>query len=440
MAMIQRPKGTADMLPAQAYKWHTVEKLAAETAEQYGFKEIRVPTFEDTGLFIRSVGETTDVVQKEMFTVSATGDDTFTLRPEGTAGVMRAVVENGLLNEAFPQKLYYITSCFRHENVQKGRLREFHQFGCEMVGSPDAKADADVISLAKSVMDRVGLQNIKLNINSIGCPNCRANYQKALREYFTPHRDTLCDTCKERLEKNPMRLLDCKSPICQGIAKDAPLIIDYLCEECDAHFKALQKYLSLRNIDFDINPRIVRGLDYYTRTVFEFIAEGIGAQSTVCGGGRYDGLLNELSGKQVPALGFGMGLERLIMTMEQQNCDFMEAKTCDLYIASMGQAAADRAMSLAMELRDEGYFVEYDLMGRGIKPQMKYADKIGSKFVIVLGDSELESGSAKLKNMASGEQTDIKLDNTFVENFSNALVSEMFKGVEEEMAGLLGKE
>ena len=440
MAMIQRPKGTADMLPAQAYKWHTVEKLAAETAEQYGFKEIRVPTFEDTGLFIRSVGETTDVVQKEMFTVSATGDDTFTLRPEGTAGVMRAVVENGLLNEAFPQKLYYITSCFRHENVQKGRLREFHQFGCEMVGSPDAKADADVISLAKSVMDRVGLQNIKLNINSIGCPNCRANYQKALREYFTPHRDTLCDTCKERLEKNPMRLLDCKSPICQGIAKDAPLIIDYLCEECDAHFKALQKYLSLMNIDFDINPRIVRGLDYYTRTVFEFIAEGIGAQSTVCGGGRYDGLLNELSGKQVPALGFGMGLERLIMTMEQQNCDFMEAKTCDLYIASMGQAAADRAMSLAMELREEGYFVEYDLMGRGIKPQMKYADKIGSKFVIVLGDSELESGSAKLKNMASGEQTDIKLDNTFVENFSNVLVSEMFKGVEEEMAGLLGKE
>jgi len=440
MAMIQRPKGTADMLPAQAYKWHTVEKLAAETAEQYGFKEIRVPTFEDTGLFIRSVGETTDVVQKEMFTVSATGDDTFTLRPEGTAGVMRAVVENGLLNEAFPQKLYYITSCFRHENVQKGRLREFHQFGCEMVGSPDAKADADVISLAKSVMDRVGLQNIKLNINSIGCPTCRANYQKALREYFTPHRETLCDTCKDRLEKNPMRLLDCKSPICQGIAKDAPLIIDYLCEECDAHFKALQKYLSLMNIDFDINPRIVRGLDYYTRTVFEFIAEGIGAQSTVCGGGRYDGLLNELSGKQVPALGFGMGLERLIMTMEQQNCDFMEAKTCDLYIASMGQAAADRAMSLAMELRDEGYFVEYDLMGRGIKPQMKYADKIGSKFVIVIGDSELESGSAKLKNMASGEQTDIKLDNTFVENFSNALVSEMFKGVEEEMAGLLGKE
>ncbi|MBQ8965704.1 histidine--tRNA ligase [Ruminococcus sp.] len=440
MAMIQRPKGTADMLPAQAYKWHTVEKLASDTAEMFGFKEIRVPTFEDTALFIRSVGETTDVVQKEMFTVSATGDDTFTLRPEGTAGVMRAVVENGLLNEAFPQKLYYITSCFRHENVQKGRLREFHQFGCEMVGSADARADADVISLAKNLMDRVGLRDIKLNINSIGCPTCRAKYQQALRDYFAPHRETLCDTCKERLEKNPMRLLDCKSPICRGIAKDAPLIVDYLCEECDAHFKALQKYLSLMNIDFEINPRIVRGLDYYTRTVFEFIAEGIGAQSTVCGGGRYDGLLNELCGKQVPALGFGMGLERLLLTMEQQNCDFMEQKTCDIYIASMGQAAAEKAMGLAMELRDEGFYAEYDLMGRGIKPQMKYADKIGSKFVLVIGDSELESGDAKLKNMATGEQVPVKLDGKFVENFSNELMKYMFKDIDGELESLMGKE
>ena len=440
MAMIQRPKGTADMLPAQAYKWHTMEKLASETAELYGFKEIRVPTFEDTALFIRSVGETTDVVQKEMFTVSATGDDTFTLRPEGTAGVMRATIENGLLNEAFPQKLYYITSCFRHENVQKGRLREFHQFGCEMVGSADARADAEVISMAKSLMDRIGLTNIKLNINSIGCPTCRANYQQALRDYFAPHRETLCDTCKERLEKNPMRLLDCKSPICQGIAKDAPLIVDYLCEDCDAHFKKLQKNLSVMGIDFDINPRIVRGLDYYTRTVFEFIAEGIGAQSTVCGGGRYDGLIEELSGKSVPALGFGMGLERLLLTMEQQNCDFMEAKKCDLYIASMGDDAVERAIAMAMELRDEGFFVEYDLMGRGIKPQMKYADKIGAKFVLVLGSSELETGCAKLKNMATGEQTDIRLDKTFVDDFSNAVTADMFKDLDDEMSALLGKE
>ncbi|MBP1535021.1 MAG: histidine--tRNA ligase [Ruminococcus sp.] len=436
MAMIQRPKGTADVVPAQAYKWHTVEKLASETAEQFGFKEIRVPTFEETGLFLRSVGETTDVVQKEMYTVTATGDSEFTLRPEGTAGVMRAVIENGILNDGFPQKLYYILSCFRHENVQKGRLREFHQFGCEMVGTADPKADADVIALAKNLMDRVGLKNIELNINSIGCPTCRAKYQQALRDYFGARREELCDTCKERLEKNPMRLLDCKSPICKEIGKDAPLIIDYLCDECNDHFEKLKKNLSLMNIDFVVNPRIVRGLDYYTRTVFEFISKDIGAQGTVCAGGRYDGLIGELCGKQVPALGFGMGLERLILTMESQNCDFMEAKTCDLYIASMGEAASERAMAMTMELRDEGFFVEYDLVGRGIKPQMKYADKIGSKFVLVLGDNELETGEAKLKNMASGEQVAVKLDNSFTDTFSNALMAEMFKDLDEELAEL----
>ncbi|SFD14720.1 histidine--tRNA ligase [Ruminococcus albus] len=440
MAMIQRPKGTADMLPAQAYKWHTIEKLASETAEQYGFREIRVPAFEETGLFLRSVGETTDVVQKEMYTVTATGDSEFTLRPEGTAGVMRAVIENGLLNEAFPQKVYYLINCFRHENVQKGRLREFHQFGCEMVGSADAKADADVISMAKSFMDRIGLRDIELNINSIGCPTCRAKYQQALRDYFGARRDELCDTCKERLEKNPMRLLDCKSPICKEIGKNAPLIIDYLCDECSDHFEKLKKYLGLMGIDFVVNPKIVRGLDYYTRTVFEFISKDIGAQGTVCGGGRYDGLIEELSGKAVPALGFAMGIERLILTMEAQNCDFMEEKTCDLYIASMGDEAVDKSMELAMKLRDEGFFVEYDLMGRGIKPQMKYAGKIGAKFVLVIGSSELETGCAKLKNMASGEQADIKLDDSFVDNFSNALMAEMFKDIDGEMAALLGKE
>ena len=439
MALIQKPKGTADVVPSQAYKWHTVEKLAAETAEQFGFKEIRVPTFEETGLFLRSVGETTDVVQKEMYTVTATGDSEFTLRPEGTAGVMRAVIEDGILNEGFPQKLYYILSCFRHENVQKGRLREFHQFGCEMVGTADPRADAEVISLAKNLMDRIGLRDIELNINSIGCPTCRAKYQQALRDYFGARREELCDTCKERLEKNPMRLLDCKSPICKEIGKDAPLIIDYLCEECSDHFEKLKKNLSLMNIDFVVNPRIVRGLDYYTRTVFEFISKDIGAQGTVCAGGRYDGLIGELSGKQVPALGFGMGLERLILTMESQGCDFMEAKTCDLYIASMGDAAADRAMAMTMELRDEGFFVEYDLVGRGIKPQMKYADKIGSKFVLVLGDNELETGEAKLKNMASGEQIAVKLDNSFIDSFSNALMAEMFKDLDDELAALGGK-
>ena len=441
MALLaKKPKGTADVVPSKSYMWHTVEKLVSETAQQYGFKEIRIPTFEDTGLFVRSVGETTDVVQKEMYTVSAAGDSTFTLRPEGTAGVMRAMLENGVMNEGFPQKVYYILSCFRHENVQAGRLREFHQFGCEMVGSASPRADAEVISLAKSVLDRVGLQNIVLNINSIGCPECREKYRQALREYFEPHRDELCRTCQDRLDKNPMRLLDCKSAEDQAIAKDAPVILDYLCDECREHFEKLKGYLGDMGIGFTVNPRIVRGLDYYTRTVFEFITTEIGAQGTVCGGGRYDGLIEELGGAKTPSLGFGMGLERLLLVMQKQGCDFMPDKTCDLYIATMGENAVKKALSMTTVLREEGFFVEYDLVERGLKPQMKYADKIGAKFVIVLGDNEIESGNAKLKNMATGEQTDITLGDGLTEAFSQAMVEQMFSGIEDEVGGLLGKD
>ncbi|MBQ8120800.1 MAG: histidine--tRNA ligase [Ruminococcus sp.] len=437
--LVKKPKGTADVVPSKSFMWHTVEQITADTAQQYGFKEIRVPTFEDTGLFVRSVGETTDVVQKEMYTVSAAGDSTFTLRPEGTAGVMRAMLENGVMNEGFPQKVYYILSCFRHENVQAGRLREFHQFGCEMVGSSSPRADAEVISLAKSVLDRVGLQNIALNINSIGCPECREKYRQALREYFEPHKDELCHTCRERLDKNPMRLLDCKSAEDQAIAKDAPVILDYLCDDCKAHFEKLKEYLTEMGIDFSVNPRIVRGLDYYTRTVFEFITTEIGAQGTVCGGGRYDGLIEQLGGAKTAALGFGMGLERLLLVMQKQGCDFMEEKTCDLYIATMGENAVKKALSMTTALRDEGFFVEYDLVERGLKPQMKYADKIGAKFVIVLGDNEIESSSAKLKNMATGEQTDISLGDELTEQFSQAMLNEMFSGFEDEVGGIIGK-
>ena len=441
MALLaKKPKGTADVVPSKSYMWHTVEKLASETAEQFGFKEIRIPTFEDTGLFVRSVGETTDVVQKEMYTVSAAGDSTFTLRPEGTAGVMRAMLENGVMNEGFPQKVFYILSCFRHENVQAGRLREFHQFGCEMVGSASPRADAEVISLAKNVLDRVGLQNIVLNLNSIGCPECREKYRQALREYFEPHRDELCRTCQERLDKNPMRLLDCKSAEDQAIAKDAPLILDYLCDDCRAHFESVKGYLDIMGIDYVVNPKIVRGLDYYTRTVFEFITTEIGAQGTVCAGGRYDGLIEELGGAKTPALGFGMGLERLLLVMQKQGCDFMQDKTCDLYIATMGDNAVKKALSMTTALRGEGFFVEYDLVERGLKPQMKYADKIGAKFVIVLGDNEIESGNAKLKNMATGEQTDITLGDGLVDSFSQSMVEQMFSGLEDEVGGLIGKD
>ena len=415
---IKRPNGTEDVLPKDVYKWHTVEKIARDTAESFGFSEIRIPTFENTDLFLRSVGETTDVVQKEMYTVKAKETE-FTLRPEGTAGTIRAMLQNGLLNEALPQKVYYILSCFRHERPQAGRLREFHQFGLEMAGSAAPTADAEIISLAKTILERLGLRSIELYINSIGCPKCRAEYHKALRAFFEPHKDELCDTCKERLAKNPMRLLDCKSPICQDIAKDAPVITDYLCEECSDHFKKLQSYLTNLGIDYNVNPKIVRGLDYYTKTVFEFVTTEIGAQGTVCGGGRYDGLIEQLGGQHVPALGFGMGLERLLLVMDKQGCDYLTPKKCDIYFATMGDAALDKAMELVKGLREYGYCVEYDLMGRGIKAQMKYANKIGAVYTVVLGDNELAEGKAKLKEMESGKETEILLNDKFTSNFEN---------------------
>ncbi len=421
----QRPNGTEDITPQNVYKWHTVEKLARDTAESFGFSEIRIPTFENTNLFLRSVGETTDVVQKEMYSVTAK-ESTFTLRPEGTAGTMRAMLQNGLLNEAMPQKVFYILSCFRHERPQAGRLREFHQFGVEMAGSKSAAADAEVISLAKTLIDRIGLKNIKLYINSIGCPQCRKKYHEALRTYFEARKDELCDTCLSRLEKNPMRILDCKSPVCSEIAKDAPVILDYLCDECSSHFEQLKSYLNAMNIEFTVNPKIVRGLDYYTKTVFEFVTTDIGAQGTVCGGGRYDGLIQELGGAAIPSLGFAMGIERLIITMEKQGCDFIQPSSCDLYIAPMGEKALLKAMTIADELRNEGFRVEYDVMGRGLKAQMKYADKLGSAFSMVLGDNELENGSVKIKNMKTGEQNEIALDNKFADRFSDISVAGMF--------------
>ena len=405
---ITRPQGTEDVTPKQIYKWHTVERIARETAENFGFHETRIPTFESTDLFLRSVGETTDVVQKEMYTVKAKETE-FTLRPEGTAGTIRSILQNGLLNDALPQNVYYILSCFRHERPQAGRLREFHQFGIEMAGSQGPTSDAEIIALAKTILDRAGLKNIVLNINSIGCP-----------------------TCLTRLEKNPMRILDCKSPICAGIAKDAPIILDYLCDDCRTHFEKLQEYLKALNIDFTINPKIVRGLDYYTKTVFEFVTTDIGAQGTVCGGGRYDGLIEQMGGKPTPAMGFAMGLERLILTMESQGCDFEEPKSCDLYIAPMDESAVPLTMQLGQQLRISGYQVEYDVMQRGLKAQMKYANKIGASFVMVLGGNELAEKKAKLKNMETGEQTEIALDETFEEKFDDIAVQYMFHDIVED--------
>ena len=422
----KRVNGTEDIPPADSYKWQTIERTAAETAEVYGFREIRIPTFENTELFVRSVGDTTDVVQKEMFTVTGR-ESSFTLRPEGTAGAIRCLIENGMLNDALPQKIFYILSCFRHEKPQAGRLWEFHQFGVEMAGSASAAADAEVISLARTVIDRFGLEDAELNINSIGCPKCRNEYYKSLRAFFEPRKDELCDTCKTRLEKNPMRIIDCKSEICQNIAKDAPLIKDYLCEECSAHFEELKKLLDALGIKYTINPKIVRGLDYYTKTVFEFISGKGKTRGTICGGGRYDGLIEEMGAKSTPALGFAIGLERILLNLKEKNFDFGEPTRCDIYIAPMGENAVLKTASVIKLLRDEGFRAETDLMNRAFGKQLKYAQKINARYFLVIGDNELESGKAKLKNMDARTETEITFDDNFPETFRNIFMGDMFE-------------
>ena len=430
MALITKAvKGTRDVLPKDVYKNQYIEATAIDVAEKFGYKEIRTPMFEHTELFQRGVGDTTDVVQKEMYTFDDKGGRSITLRPEGTAGAVRAYLENGLCNEALPQKVCYVGPCFRYEKPQAGRLREFHQFGVECLGTASPLADAELISLAKSIFDTLGVTDLSLEINSIGCPQCRAEYHKALREYFSAHTDELCDTCNGRLERNPMRILDCKSPVCSKIAENAPVVTDYLCDECREHFEKVQEYLKALNIEYTINPKIVRGLDYYTKTVFEFVSDSIGAQGTVCGGGRYDGLVDELGGQKTPSLGFAMGLERLMLVMEAQNAPFPEENKPDLFIVAIGDKATAKAVEIAKDMRDEGFTALMDLNQRSIRAQMKYADKLGAKFNIVIGDNEVDSGITKLKNMTTGEETEIPLD-TFVNGFYNISLAEQLADLE----------
>lgn len=410
-------KGTEDVLPKDSYRWQFVEDVMRKESASYGFKEIRTPVFEHTELFARGVGQTTDVVQKEMYTFDTKGGESVTLRPEGTAGAARAVLEHGLVNDSLPIKASYFVSCYRYEKPQAGRLREFHQFGLECYGTQSPAADAELICAAQSIFDRLGIKQLRLEINSIGCPTCRAEYHKALKEYFYGYKDELCETCNSRLEKNPMRILDCKSPICSKIAQGAPKITDYLCDECKEHFASVQKYLDAAGVEYTVNPTIVRGLDYYTKTVFEFVTDFIGAQGTVCGGGRYDGLIEELGGKHLPSLGFAMGIERLLMLMDKQGIEIPKPSTCDLYVAVMGESASLKSFEIIKAVRSCGLIAETDIVGRGLRAQMKYADKIGAKFSMVLGDNEIEQGKAVIKNMSSGEQTEIVLDDTFAEKF-----------------------
>lgn len=430
MALITKAiKGTKDVLPSESYKNQYIEATCLGVAENFGYKEMRTPVFEHTELFQRGVGDTTDVVQKEMYTFDDKGGRSITLRPEGTAGAARAFLENGLSNEALPQKICYLTSCYRYEKPQAGRLREFHQFGIECFGATSPLADAEIISLAKQIFDELGVKDLHLELNSIGCPECRAEYHKALKEYFSQYKDKLCDTCNDRLERNPMRILDCKSPVCSEIAKGAPVVLDYLCDECKEHFEKVKSYLDAANIEYIVNPQIVRGLDYYTKTVFEFVSDAIGSQGTVCGGGRYDGLLEELGGQHTPSLGFAMGLERLQLVMEAQECNFPEPSRPDLFIVAMGEKATLKAVEIAKDMRDEGFSVVYDLNGRSLRAQMKYADKLGAKFNVVIGDNEVENKIVSLKDMATGESSEINLD-TFVNGFYSVSMESQLKDLE----------
>lgn len=411
-------RGTQDILPSESYKWRFVQDIMLNEASLYGFKEIRTPVFEHTELFDRGVGDDTDIVQKEMYTFNDKGGRSLTLKPEGTVSAVRAMLEHGLFNESLPVKMAYITPCYRYEKPQSGRLREFYQFGVEMFGAASFMADAEIICLAAKIFERLGIVDLSLEINSIGCPTCRKNYQDALKNYFLKYKDVLCATCKERLERNPMRIVDCKNLECQKISENAPNIIDFLCEECQSHFDNVKICLDNSEITYKVNPKIVRGLDYYTRTVFEFVSNQDTQRGLVCGGGgRYDGLVNEIGRVSMPAVGFGIGLERLLLLMDAQNVDVLEPKKCDVFIAAVGSDAYIKAFCLAKSLREASFSAEVDLLEKSLKAQLKYADKIKARFCLVVGETELNNGVAELKNMSTGEKFSVRLDQDFLSDF-----------------------
>ncbi len=409
MEPIRKPRGTIDILPGETASWQYVESVIRGVCRNYGFGEIRFPTFEQTELFDRGVGDTTDVVQKEMYTFTDRDGRSLSLRPEGTACVARSVIENGLCAGAMPLKLYYITNFFRYEKPQAGRTREFFQFGTELFGSALPSADAEAIALAHRVFSALGLTSVRLHINSVGCRDCRPRFREALIGYFEKNIDALCPTCRDRLYRNPLRILDCKSPVCSEIAAGAPRTTDYLCDTCRGHAEGVERLLGSAGIEYTVDPHIVRGLDYYTRTVFEFIDDRIGAQSTVCGGGRYDGLVSSIGGPEIPGVGFGMGLTRLLACLERDGLLPGADGSPELYIAPLGEDSAAAAFALGEKLRSAGINVTSDLCGRSVKAQMKYADKISAKRVIVIGGDELAAGRAVMKSMTGGESIEVAL-------------------------------
>lgn len=410
MSNIQALKGTKDVLPAESHKWHYIENTMRELCSVYGARELRTPIIEHTELFQRGVGSTTDIVQKEMYTFEK-GDYSITLKPEGTAGMARAFIENGLYNDPLPQKLFYLNSpTFRYENPQAGRLREHHQFGIEAVGSFAPETDAEVILLALTLFKKLGVNDLMLHINSIGCPECRKEYNAALREYLRGYLDEMCETCRSRFEKNPMRIIDCKEEKCRRIVKGAPRTLDYLCEDCRKQFEGVKACLDAAGAEYVVDPDIVRGLDYYTGTVFEIISNRIGAQGAVCAGGRYNGLIEELGGPKVPAVGFGMGMERLLAVMENNNVEFPKPPAVKVYFAAMGEKPRMKAFALSQQLREKGVYAEFDHMERSFKAQFKYANKVGAEYAVALGDEELETGSVRVKCMGDGEETVVPIE------------------------------
>ena len=408
--MISIPKGTKDVLPADAYKWHFVEDTARKIAARYNLKEIRTPVFEHTELFLRGVGDTTDIVNKEMYTFLDKGERSITLKPEGTAGVVRSFIENGLASGVLPLKMYYLTPVFRYERPQAGRLREHHQFGVEIFGGKGPETDAEVILLARDYIAALGVDGVELNLNSIGCKHCRPKFNEALKEYLRPHLPEMCDTCRSRFDKNPLRILDCKEETCSKINENAPKTVDFLCDECREHFEKLKEILDACGVKYKLNPKLVRGLDYYSKTVFEFVSTSIGSQGTVLGGGRYDTLIENLGGPQVPAVGFGSGIERMLLVLENTGKKIPEEAPLGAYIAGLDDEGRKAAFQLCDTLRKTGISAEFDHAARSVKAQFKYAGKVGAKYVVVIGSNELESGEYTVKNMADSTSETVKAE------------------------------
>lgn len=421
--LTQAPRGTKDVLPTESYRWQYIEEKMRKAAALAGYREVRTPVFEHTELFARGVGDTTDIVQKEMYTFQDKGNRSITLKPEGTAGSARCFLESNLYADALPCKMYYLDApIFRYEAPQSGRLREHHQFGLECFGAAEATADAELILLAFRLLKELGIENLSVQINSIGCPECRPKYHSALKEYLSSRVEYLCEDCRNRYERNPLRVLDCKKPNCQMQVKDAPSMLDYLCDDCKAHFEQLQRCLSTAGIPYRINPRIVRGLDYYTKTVFELITQTKDGNLTVCGGGRYDHLVNQLGGPDLPAVGFGMGLERVLMLMDSEGIQIPEPLLYDVFVTYMGDNLC-HAFSLTEQLRNRGIRADMDHCGRSLKAQFKYANKTGAMFTATIGDEEASSGTVKIKQMETREEWTVP-----VEEAADCILSHKYSG------------